>query len=367
MKTGTSSACLGEGMDVLFRDHHEWRLRVQTVDDLWVLNRLIQPGMSLGMLGERRDQTTGGDEGGRSKQAERKRMWIRLAVEHTEHQTFTDVLRVHGVIEEAPFDVGLHHTHAVELRDELKLSSHKGFSKLDRDLLDESVRAANQSQVALLVVEGDEMILYFVTARGLRESATWTMRGGGKRGDLRLTEGIANQFRNTIVDGLTQQLDAAMPLVLCGPGRNRDRMLADLKEAGHTRPMMSVGTSMGGRGAANEVLREGLAGNMLSEHRMVQEISLLEEAWERIATNGPVAYGRADIQRATEEGAVETLLIGADVLREDESSEGQRSWARLAETVEKFSGKVIQCSVDHDAGEQLMGFGGAVALLRYRM
>ena len=61
MKTGTSSACLGEGMDVLGRDHHEWRLRVQTVDDLWV-DRLVQPGMSVGMLGERRDQTTGGDE-----------------------------------------------------------------------------------------------------------------------------------------------------------------------------------------------------------------------------------------------------------------------------------------------------------------
>ena len=366
MKTGTSSACLGEGMDVQFRDHHEWRLRVQTVDDLWVLNRLIQPGMSVGMLGERRDQTTGGDEGGRPKQAERKKMWIRLAVEHTEHQSFTDVLRVHGIIEEAPFDVGLHHTHAVELRNELKITSQKGFSKIDRDLLEESVRAANQGQVALLVVEGDEMILYFVTARGLRESATWTMRGGGKRGDLRLTDGIAKQFRNTIVHGLTQQLDADMPLVLCGPGRNRDRMLADLKEAGHARPMMSVGTSMGGRGAANEVLRDGLAGNMLADHRMVQEISLLEEAWQRIATNGAVAYGKADVQRATEEGAVETLLIGADVLREEEH-QGQMSWATVAQTVEKFSGKVIQCSLDHDAGEQLMGFGGAVALLRYAM
>ena len=66
MKTGTSSAWLGERMDVLGRDHHEWRLRVHTVDDLWVLNRLVQPGMSVGMRGERRDQTTGGDEGGRS-------------------------------------------------------------------------------------------------------------------------------------------------------------------------------------------------------------------------------------------------------------------------------------------------------------
>ncbi len=364
MKTGTSSACLGEGMDVLFRDHNQWRLRVQTVDDLWVLNRLIQPGMSVGMLGERRDQTTGGDEGGRSKQAERKKMWIRLNVEHTEHQSFTDVLRIHGIIEEAAFDVGLHHTHAVELRDEINIASQKGFSKLDRDLLSESVRAANQGQVALLVVEGDEMILYFVTARGLRESATWTMRGGGKRGDLRLTDGIANQFRATIVEGLTQQLDEDMPLVICGPGRNRDRMLADLKAAGHTRSMLSVGTTMGGRGAANEVLREGLAGNVLAEHRMVQEITLLEEAWQRISTNGAVAYGKDEIQQATQEGAVDTLLIGADVLRDDADA-GGASWERIAQTVEKFSGKVVQCSLDHDAGEQLMGYGGAVALLRY--
>ena len=86
MKTETSSACLGEGMDVLGRDQHELRLRVQTVDDLWVLQRLIQPSMSVGMLGERRDQTTGGEDGGRAKQAERKKMWIRLSVEHTEHQ-----------------------------------------------------------------------------------------------------------------------------------------------------------------------------------------------------------------------------------------------------------------------------------------
>ncbi len=364
MKTGTSSAYLGEGMDVLKKDLHEWRVRIQTVDDLWVLQRLIQPGMSVGMLGERRDQTTAGDEGGRSKQAERKKMWIRLAVEHTEHQSFTDVLRVHGIIEEAPIDHGMHHTHVVGLRDDINISSINGFSKLDRDLLEESLRAANQSQVALLVVEGDEMILFFVTARGLKENATWTMRGGGKRGDLRQSDKIATKFRATIVDGLTKQLNETMPMVLCGPGRNRDRMLADLKAAGHRRPMISIGTSMGGRGGANEVLREGLAGEMLAQHRMVQEIRFLEEAWRRISTNGAAAYGHEEILRATEEGAVETFLISADVLREE--TEGQRpTWAKIAEMVEAFSGTVVQCSGDHDAGEQLMGFGGAVALLRY--
>ena len=363
MKTGTSSACLGEGMHILSQDEHKWRLRVQTVDDLWVLQRLVRTGMSVGMLGERRDQTTTGEEGGRTKQAERKKMFIRLAVEHTEHQSFTDVLRVHGVIEEAPVDIGLHHTHVVGIRDELDISSPKGFGSLDVDLLEESRQAASQRQVALLVVEGDEIMLFFVTARGLKESATWTMRGGGKRGDIRQSESTANTFRKKVVNGLMKQLDDTMPLVLCGPGRNRDRMMVNLKEAGHQAPMMSIATSMGGRGGANEVLRDGLAGEVLAQHRMVQEIGLLEEAWRRISTNGAVAFGHLPIRQAAAEGAIDTLLIGADTLRSE--AEDAPDWSGIAEKVTAFSGTVVQCSGDHDAGEQLLGYGGAVALLRY--
>lgn len=352
-------------MKILKRDLHEWRLRVETLDDLWVLARLARRGMSVAMLGERRDQTTSGEEGGRSKQAERKKMWIQLSVQTSEHQSFSDTLRVHGIIEEAPIDIGMHHTHMVELRDEVVLSNAKGFSQMDFQLLKESESASKQGQVALLVVEGDEMILYFITARGLRESATWTMRGGGKRGDLRQHERVASQFRQTIVDGLTQQLDEAMPLVLCGPGRNRDRMLEDLRGAGHRRAMLSVATSMGGRGAANEVLRDGLAGELLAQHRMVQEVTLLEEAWVRISTNGAVAYGSESLKKAVQEGAVERLLILADLLRDDSSSCGGMSWSTLVEQIISFGGEIIQCSADHDAGEQLVGFGGAVALLRY--
>ena len=38
------------------------------------LARMAREGMHLNMLGERRDQTTGGEEGGRAKSAERKKM-----------------------------------------------------------------------------------------------------------------------------------------------------------------------------------------------------------------------------------------------------------------------------------------------------
>ena len=62
MMTVTKLASLGELMQVLKRESMLWRLRVTTNDDLWSLARLARQGMSIGMLGERRDQTTAGEE-----------------------------------------------------------------------------------------------------------------------------------------------------------------------------------------------------------------------------------------------------------------------------------------------------------------
>ena len=56
--------------------------------------------------------------------------------------------------------------------------------------------------------------------------------------------------------------------------------------------------------------------------QLVKEISILEEAWKRISTNGAVAYGKQEIDKALNEGAIETLLISADLLRDEEATIG---------------------------------------------
>ena len=117
---------------------------------------------------------------------------------------------------------------------------------------------------------------------------------------------------------------------------------------------------MGGRSAANEVISEGLAGEILSEHSIVKETKLLEEAWMRVSTNGAVSFGKNMIQKSLEEGAIETLLITADLVRSSE-------WEQIIQGLTEIGAKLVQCSTDHDAGEQLLGIGGAVALLRFKV
>ena len=136
-------------MKIFNREPNLWKLRIESEDDLWSLARLARSGMSLGMLGERRDQTTAGEEGGRAKSAERKKMWIRLRIENSEYQSFSDVLRIHGTIEEAKFDIGSYHTHNIGVGDEVELSSINPFSASDNALLQQVIDAGNSGLSAM--------------------------------------------------------------------------------------------------------------------------------------------------------------------------------------------------------------------------
>ena len=143
------------------------RLRVQHEDDLWVLEQIVRPGCQVGMMGFRRDQSTGTQESGRAKAADRKVVWIVLDAESTEFQPFTDHLRIHGIIAQADFDKGSHHTHAVGPRDEIEISWKGGISESDRSLLSEAVQDSGRGRAAIAVVESDEILLFEIAQHGI--------------------------------------------------------------------------------------------------------------------------------------------------------------------------------------------------------
>ena len=45
----------------------------------------------------------------------------------------------------------------------------------------------------------------------------------------------------------------------------------------------------------------------------------------------------------------------------------QGRWEQIGKEIKSSRGEVIQASVDHDAGQQLLGLGGAIALLRWKL
>lgn len=155
-----------------------------------------------------------------------------------------------------------------------------------------------------------------------------------------------------------------MPLIICGPGMAREGFEKLLRGLGAGNSIVNAPTSIGGRAAANEVLADGLADSLLGEHAIVEQVRAIEEGLKRVSMDGAVAYGIGVVSDAASQGAVETLVIVADLLR---SEDRQSDWESISGAVEASGGKVIQASTEHDAGKQLEGMGGAIALLRWKL
>ena len=353
-------------MKILKRGTDFLKFRISTEDDLWTTAKLCTKGRKIGMLGDRRDQTTTGEEGGRAKSATRKKIWIELIIEYTEFQTFSDTLRVHGIINEAAFDKGSHHTHVIQIGDEIKLSIDGVWPTEDIQLINSAKKHSTSSKVAIVVTELDEILLYEVTMHGLRDIATFTMRGGGKyTGNMESSSSIHKGFMKKVANDINLQLNKEIPLIICGPGMGRERLQEMFQSIGSERTMRNIATSMGGRAAANEILKEGLALDLLKDHSIIKEIELLEDAFTRIAKQGAVAYGHNELNQAMEEGAIEKLLILAELLRDEDAKINDQTWSEWSKKLAISGGDMIQCSADHDSGIQLESMGGAIALLRY--
>ena len=338
------------------------RLRVESEDDLWALSKVCGAGCLVGMLSSRRDSTTGTREDGRAKSAERKPMWIVLEATEAAFQPFTDSLRVHGVIREAKLDIGSHHTHVISPSDEIELPREGGLSRVDKALIDDAISSSKKVRSGLMVVENDEVNIFEVASHGIRDISQFNLRGGGKRiGD---SSDLRKEFFERVAREVKMVFMNDVPLILCGPGLARESFEDQLRDIGCENRIVNAPTSIGGRAAANEVLAEGLADTLLGEHAIVEQVKTIEEGLRRVATDGAVAYGKEVISNAAEQGAVEALVIVADLLRSDDSPP---LWSVVSETIESSSGRIIQASTEHDSGKQLEGMGGAIALLRWKL
>ena len=341
-----------------------FRLRIESEDDLWALSQLCRPDSILGMLSHRRDSTTGTQEDGRAKSAERKPMWIVLDIEKTEFQPFTDNLRAHGIIRDANFDIGSHHTHIISPGDEVELEFPGGFVKSDLSLLKETISSGSRAKSALIVVENDEIILFEVTSHGIRDVSQFSMRGGGKR--ITDSSGVRRDFFEKGAKETIMVFSDDMPMVICGPGLAREQFESMLRSNGSKNKILNAATSIGGRSAANEVLADGLADAVLGEHALVSQIKAIEEGLKRISTNGAVAFGMKFISEAADSGAIDTLAIDANLIR-SQDAEVRGNWESILQITELSKGIIIQVSQEHDSAQQLLGLGGAIALLRWKM
>jgi protein pelota len=334
----------------------------ESLDDLWHLSHVIEPGDRVAGDTTRRIQRE--DDQLRDTGGEREYLWVELDVDTVEFAKFANRLRVGGVIAECSREdqLGHHHTINVEQREEIEVE--KVWKPDQRDRIEEAVEAADNPEVAIATVEEGEAHVHTVAQYGTEERATITGptgKGEYARPRSELFAELTDVLRRTDADAV----------ILAGPGFTKRDARSHIEEEAPelAGTITTVDTASVGDRGVHEVLKRGAVDDVQRETRIANESELIDDLTERIAEGAKVAYGPEQVARAADYGAIEHLLVLDERLREERGDEGD--WDvdadDIIETAEQKGGDVTVFSGEFDPGRQLANLGGIAALLRYRL
>jgi protein pelota len=334
----------------------------ESVDDLWHLNYVLEPGDRVG--GDTSRRVRRDDEQLRDTGGEREHMYVTLAVEETEFARFANRLRVSGTIEDCSREdqLGFHHTINVERQEELEITKRWKPDQLER--LQEAVEASESADVAIVTVEEAAAHVHDVAQYGAEERVALT----GPTGKGEYARSRSELFAE-LTDVLGRlEVDA---IILAGPGFTKQDARSYIEEnAPEVAELITmVDTSAVGDRGVHEVLKRGAVEDVQAETRIAREAELIDDLTREIASGEKAAYGVEAVAEAAEFGAIETLLVVDERLREERGGEGD--WDvdvnDLLETVDQKGGDIVVFSHEFDPGEQLAQLGGIAAILRYRL
>jgi protein pelota len=343
-------------------DRERMTLVPESLDDLWHLQYVLEPGDLVSGDTTRRIQRN--DDQMRDTGGEREHMHVTLAVEEVEFHKFSNRLRVAGTIEDCSREdqLGLHHTINVEERDEITVE--KEFKPDQRERLKEAEEATENPDVAVATVEEGEAYIHTVAQYGTDERARFTGttgKGEYARGRDELFDELATALARMDVDAI----------ILAGPGFTKQDALDHIEEETPdvAKKITTVDTSGVGDRGVHEVLKRGAIDDVQEQTRIAEEAEFIDELTARIATGAKASYGPESVAEAADFGAVETLLILDEKLREERGESGE--WSidvdDVITKVERQGGDVTVFSGEFDPGQQLSNLGGIAALLRYRL
>lgn len=333
----------------------------ETLDDLWHLSHIITPGDLVSSRTTRRIQDSTGERL-RSDRGIKKTFFMGIRVENISFHKYTGKLRATGIIEKGPEDLvplGTHHTIELKLKNPVKIQKEK-WSRWAIKRLKTAVDSSKKPSAIILTIEDDVADLGIIKQYGIDYYGPIIGGISGKRIIQKDRGKNITNFYNEVAKTL-QNFEDIQGIVIAGPGFTKGDFYNFLSEKYPELAKISgvENTGTGGRVGIQEVLRKGTIEQMATEGRIAQEMRLINKILEEIGkSSNLVAYGKSDVENASNAGAVEDLLVLDNLVREEEIE-------NLMNLVESTGGKVMVVSSEHEGGKQLGALGGIAGLLRY--
>ena len=347
-------------MKVIFKDlkHGEIKLMPENLDDIWHLYNIIDEGDIVRGFTYRTQEEK--DDKIRSKKSEKKRMKLGVRVNEIKFHEFSDRLRIHGIIEEGPQDLGSFHTHNITSDKMDKITIVKEEWK-DHQLkrIGEAENLRSQPILTFVSLDEDTATIALLRQSGVQWIADIESKRSGKMYESKDTE---NEYFGEIISIIKTNIKDESPLVIVGPGFAREHLLklGREKEPFFFKKTFTHATGNAGMNGIQEAIKSGVTKQITKENRVVYETDLIEKIFEEIKKNGLVTYGMDEVENALNNGAVERLLITDIIIR---TNKGEH----LLNLAKQHNSEFTIINTMHEAGKKFDGIGGVGALLRFKI
>jgi protein pelota len=330
----------------------EIKLIPETLDDLWHLKYIIEPNDIVFSLTKRISESSD------KLRSDKEKVTVRLGikVEKVEFHRFANRLRVTGTIVAGVEDSG-YHTINITPGKELSIIKEK-WKDEQLERIRSAIESSKRPDILIVTMEEGEAYIGALRDWGVEEIAVISRSYGKDLGSYR------QEFFGEVLSVIKNIKFEYV--IIAGPGFTKDDFIKFLRERSpdlSDRIVKADISSVGSRGFI-EVLKRGVVEKIAGEIRIAKEAEYMERLLEGIAKGKNTVYGKDEVVRAHEYGAIDTLLIADEYLlreRENWDIDG------LMRSVEDSGGKVVILSSDFEPGKQLMSLGGIAGLLRFQI
>ncbi len=334
----------------------EIRLTPENTEDLWHIERILQPGDQVISKTWRRFKAVEGDAG------EKKAVTIKLLVEKVEFARYANRLRVTGkIVEGTPVEfvqVGSYHTIDVEQDFPVSIIKQKWMSHhLSR--IKQAIAETKRPKMGMLVLDENKAI--FATLRGYGVEYELELENNASKRDDKFDE-KTQSFFGEIVKKL--QSSPVSKLIVAGPGFGKENLMKFIKQKSPelAKKIILEHCSYAERSGINELLKRGVVSKVAEEERAENELKLMDNfSVELRKDSGLAAYGADEVKNAVSSSAVETLMVEDELLRNNKEVEA------VVEEAEKRKVKLVVFSHESDGGRELAGYGRFAAILRFKI
>jgi protein pelota len=334
------------------------QIRIQTIDDLWYLNKIINPGDFVSGVTYRKIVVG-------TKEGERKRVFLKIKVAKLDFTDFTNLLKILGVIVECKDDrvpIGEHHSFTLGVNDELNIFKKK-WTSIDKNYLQRS-KKGKDSNIMLVACDYGDATFAFYHEYGIEYAGSLKDELGGKK-ELKSYEHNKQAFLKLLLSTIndTASRRKVKKVLIGGASMITDslkKLYKDYEYLKNKTSFAKIGYS--GENGIKELIRKGELDKLLRDNVYSEHVRLVNKLLELIGKGDKATYGFKQVKEAIESGAVKHLITTDDFVKKN-----RNKLEKILNMTEASRGTINIIPSNTEHGEQVDNLTGITAILRFKI